>query len=272
MRTEFQRVVKTWGIVIIIAILAVILIPILNGKIFARPLEIIMTPIIRGASAVGSWFSRIPEPLRDRQKILTERDELQKENVKLLADIATLQAKQEEAKTIEQSQNFLTRFSLTGVNTKVIGKSFTEKHIMLIDKGATNGLQEGYAAITAEGVLVGTITRVSQESAQVLLATDATQTIGAKIQNEKASPGVVRGAFGLSYEMDLIPQDDPVAENQLVVTSAINPNIPPNILIGTVSRVEKKSGSVFQQAQVVSPVPLERVEQLTIILPPDINV
>lgn len=266
----FSRQQKLAGVVIIILVI-IILGYAFDFSFIKSPIQYISQPFVRAGSSIGSFFNSVGSPFTPKKELQEQIDTLKEENIELKKENSILRSIQEEERARNRIQEFLISIEEQGVHAHVVGKSTTEQQLLLIDKGDSNAIKEGYPVITEDGVLIGTVVSVSSQISHVLLITDSTQNIGAKVQNEKSSPGVIRGSFGLSLLLDLIPQDDTLETNQTVVTSAINALIPPNLLIGTITRVDKKEGSVFQQAQVISPIQLERVENVLVIIPRNVN-
>jgi len=269
MRQSARKPAKFWFILVTFLILAIIFGYSSFRNSFFRPLEYLSTPFLRMSYSIGQWIHDLPRPFQDKKSLVSENDALRAQNEKLLQENSLLKALQEETAVTKRMQQFLNSINSRGVTAHVIGKSSTEKKTLLIDKGQDQGVKKGLAAITENGILIGTVSDVQARTSHILLITDSSQNIAAKIQNDLSSPGVIKGEFGLALSMQLIPQNDQVEKQQTIVTSALDPNIPPNLLIGTITEVIKKEGSVFQDAKVVSPIQIERVETISIIIPAD---
>jgi len=238
---------------------------------FFKPIEYVTIPILHIGHTIGQWIQKIPGPFTEKKTLLRQNEELQQENKRLVQENSALRAIFEQDQITFKISDFLASISQRGVLAHVIGKSVSEQNILIIDKGGDSGIVKGSAVITSNGILIGTIDQVHARASYVLLVTDTSQSIAAKIQNETSSPGVISGEYNLALSMELIPQNDPVETHQSVVTSALEPLIPPNILIGSITEVSKKEGSVFQNAKVVSQIQLNRVETVSVIIPPDAN-
>lgn len=271
MRQSTRKPAKFWFILTTVLILIIAFGFSSFHNSFFRPFEYITTPFLKMSYSIGQWLHNFPRPFEDKRILLSENETLQAQNERLLQENSLLRALQEETVVTERMQEFLNSINTRGVTAHVIGKSSTEKKTLLIDKGQDHGIEKGFAAITENGILIGTINEVQARSSHILLITDSSQNIAAKIQNQSSSPGVIKGEFGLALSMQLIPQNDFVEAQQTIVTSALDPNIPPNLLIGTITEVNKKEGSVFQDAKVVSPIQIERVETVSIIISADEN-
>jgi len=101
----------------------------------------------------------------------------------------------------------------------------------------------------------------------MLVISDSRSAVGAQVQNENNSPGVVIGKLGLALEMQLIPQSEEITKGQIVVTSGLEENIPSGLVIGQINEIDKKTEELFQTATIESPISLERLDVLSIIIP-----
>lgn len=261
-----MREKKSISTSVFISITAIVVLIILLGiGQFRKPLDFLIEPILSAGYSTTQWFRAIPHPFRDKTALLDEIRIKEEENQALLRENAALKTLLEEEQINASIETFLQSIQEQGTPAHVIGKTGGTLELLLIDKGTDDGVQVGQAVITENGFLVGTIHEASIESSQVLLLTDSSQSVAAKIQNDASSPGVVRGEFGLSLLMDLIPQNDEIKKGQTIVTSALEPLLPPQLIIGTVNSVEKTEGEIFQQAKVATPVHINRVEIVSVI-------
>ena len=72
-----------------------------------------------------------------------------------------------------------------------------------------------------------------------------------KIGEENLS-GILTGSLGLGMDLEFIPQEQDIKINDLVITSALNENIPANLLIGQIEKIEFEEEDIFKKA-IVSP-------------------
>lgn len=149
--------------------------------------------------------------------------------------------------------NFKFHSTSMSIGADVIGHDLdTSRQSFLINRGSADGVQAGRAAFTDDGVLVGKISKVFDNSAWLQLLTDSMSKVGAVVLNEKMSQGVVEGGFGISLRMRFLPRADQISVGQKVVTSGLESGIPRGLLIGTVALVENEAYQPFQEA-IVTP-------------------
>lgn len=123
---------------------------------------------------------------------------------------------------------------------------------IIINKGTRDGLAIGMPVVTELG-LVGRIWRVTANAAQVQLVTDPNSYVSGRLQASRAE-GTIRGE-GLEtgqLQMLFIPVEAEIPAGDLVVTSGLGGNFPPDIVLGQVVSVRSLEFELTQQAQVAS--------------------
>jgi len=142
---------------------------------------------------------------------------------------------------------------------------------IVINRGARDGVAIGMPVTTGQG-LVGRITQVSANAAQVLLITDQSSYVSARLQTSRAE-GSIQGQLSGSLVMNFIPLNTQVSEGDLVITSGLGGNFPPDIVIGQV--VSTNRTDLDQEAEVRSLVNFDTLEIVLVITsfqPVDISI
>ena len=131
-------------------------------------------------------------------------------------------------------------------------------------------VQEGMPVISAAG-LVGRVIEVYPNAADVLLITDISSSVSAKIQNEDEPTGIVDGRWqaGRRLRMRFIPQGSLVQEGDWVVTSGLQQPpfkaFPPGLLIGQILHVEI-STDMHQEVELVPSVDIDHLDWVSIVV------
>lgn len=229
-------------------------------------------------------FFKILEPLQSQTTIVGNRiqdyfyrfssvQELQEENQELkdrvnnlIVENIRLNSILEENKILEEQLEFVKENNFDYLPTRVIGKNFDNSlRVLILNKGQNNGVKIGFPVIVGRGILVGQIVEVQNNISKALLLTDSHSVVGAKIQNKTQTSGIVVGEHGLTMKMELIPQNEEVRKNDLVITSGLEEYLPENLVIGEVEKVTIKTGELFQVAIIQPTVSLDHLEILTIL-------
>lgn len=132
---------------------------------------------------------------------------------------------------------------------------------IVINRGGRDGLAVGMPVVTGQG-MVGRILNVTANAARVLLVTDPSSAISARLQTSRVEGSVIGQASG-DLLMTFIPLDAQVQEGDLVITSGLGGNLPSDIVLGQVTSVRQLEFELFQQAVVRS---LNNFDTLEIVL------
>jgi rod shape-determining protein MreC len=142
-----------------------------------------------------------------------------------------------------------------------------------IAAGSTNGIRKNDPVVTADG-LVGLVTKVAHDTAQVTLLTDPNSRVSALDMNTKAtgmlSPGEGRGTLSLGR----VPKSQMLSARDTIVTQGwrfrdLSSNYPRGILIGYISGASQSEVDLFWQAQVSPNVHFDSLRVVTVLVPKD---
>lgn len=193
-----------------------------------------------------------------------ENEKLRQENQDLKLKVTELQSKAEETDRLAALLQFREAHrDVKMIPARVIGTSAdTNSAVIYVDRGQRDGLKRNMGVITPDGV-VGKVTDVYGDSAQVLLLTDKDSGVGAMLANSRIQSPV--GGMGEPLlNMKYVASDDDVKVGDEVVTSGMDRIFPKDLPVGTVAEV--KPGMPFKQIRVRPAAKLERLEEV-IILP-----
>jgi rod shape-determining protein MreC len=132
---------------------------------------------------------------------------------------------------------------------------------IVIDRGARDGITVGMPVVTKQG-LVGRILNVTANAARVLLVTDPTSAISGRLQTTRAEGSIV-GQLSGDLNMMFIPLDASVQQGDLVITSGLGGNLPPDLVIGQVTSKRQFEFELYQEAVIRS---LNNFDTLEIVL------
>ncbi len=165
---------------------------------------------------------------------VAERDALRAENSRLTADNVEL-GQLREMLEVETSNPSV---DLTKANVISQDPSGNQRSIV-IDVGSEDGIREGMAIVSPHYYL-GQVSDVTPETSKVMLIIDASQSVGAKLQDTQGA-GIVKGQWQVGSYLTMLrvePGNAP-ADGEWVVTSDSNEvqtrQVPPNIPIGQVN-------------------------------------
>ena len=189
---------------------------------------------------IGNFFStlfRLPS-IRHERDILRERvDTLETQLAEGRADQARL-AELEALIGVQESLG--NRIETTGAQVIANGVSNFEWTIT-IDKGSSDGIHENMPVVASAG-LVGHVVNVGTSSSVVQLIIDPDSSVAGRLDVSRKT-GLLSGEGAGDLQMSLVEPTVEVAPDEHVVTAGYRiagvaeSLYPPNVLIGTVSRV-----------------------------------
>ena len=152
----------------------------------------------------------------------------------------------------------------TMVAAQVIGRDATNRyHAIILNKGESDGIKPDMGVVTPAGV-VGRVVKTTAASSVVLLVTDPSNAIAGLIQRTR-DEGVVEGTQQGLAQMKYIPLLSTVRDGDRVVTSGLVGDFPRGLVIGTITRIDKQEGALFQSAELMPEVDIGRVEEVLVI-------
>ena len=158
--------------------------------------------------------------------------------------------------TTLENQEFLTA-DVIGIDQTGIARSIT------INRGTRDGVVVGMPVTTDLG-LVGRIIRVSANAAQVQLIIDENSAVSARLQTTRAEGSIIGQASG-ALRMTFIVLDEEIARGDLVITSGLGGNFPPDIVVGQVTSVRQFEFELFQEAEVRSLIDFDTLELVLVV-------
>jgi rod shape-determining protein MreC len=214
---------------------------------------------------IGKDISNKLNFLKSIRNLQEDNRRLTKENYNLLGQLAVLKDEKQENEKLREQLNLAPRIKFNLEASLVIGQDPQKLgNWLLIDKGSSNGIEEGMPVIAYEGILIGKIKEVTASSAQVELLSYATSAVNA-VDLETEAKGIIRGEYGLGIIMDMISQKDLVNKGDTIVTSGLGSDIPRGLLIGEVQEINPSPDKLFQQAAIMPKIKYSDLELIFVI-------
>ncbi len=232
------------------------------------PLRFITEPLAaagRGIAAIGAVAADVQE-LRERLALtIAERDEA----VASASRVASLEREITELQAVLDLRSTI-RFSSVAV--QVVARDFEiGRRVVVIDRGARDGIQIGDVVIGAGNTLAGRVIEVSDASAQVRLMSDPEFSVTAEV----ASTGAIglirgRGANPLAFDdidaLRDVPIGAEVTTSGIELSQSLRSAFPRGLSIGRVVTLSDQAGTVIKSAEVESILELDAARTLLVIL------
>lgn len=202
---------------------------------------------------------------RDVAQLTQRNAELEAELAHLRTQIIELQQQLGEYRILSALLDFARAYpEYQYVGASVIGRDPSPffKYIH-INRGSDDGLRRGMPVVTQQG-LVGRISQVTANAALVQLITDPSVTVNVRLEPSRAE-AILSGSITGDISLDMIPQEIDVEAGDLVLTSGLGGNYPPNILIGQLTGVRSQDYDLFQSASMQPVVDFSDLEIVLVI-------
>lgn len=248
---------------------------------FTRPLEGIVAVPVNFVTGILNTFTRQANNTFNETNNI---DELKRRNRELEEQLALLTAEliqlREVASDAERLAALLSYTRTTTdqsfVTADVIGYD-TQSSVrsIIINKGTRDGVAIGMPVITELG-LVGRIYDVTANYSIIQLVTDANSSVSARLETSRAEGSVIgRGLDTGNLRMQFIPVDSEIIVGDLVYTSGLGGNFPPDLVIGQVTSFTNLEFELTQEAQISSLIDFKTLELVLVVTsfePADISV
>lgn len=207
------------------------------------------------ATAAASIFN-ISGQIHEWTSYITRWKQLSVENAQLKASAeqyvaaeAQVQSLQDENEALRKSAGLASRLKRRIVPAGIFNVSMTASgYSALINKGSREGILEGQAVISGEGMLIGKVAAVFTSSSRVMLTSDPAFSATIRVLGRQTS-GILRGALSDGLTVDLVTQSDDIVEGDSLVTTG-DDLIPAGLAAGVVRHVENNDTQLFKKVKV----------------------
>lgn len=239
-----------------------------GSTVIEKTIRDMYTPLQSGVNVVSRFFENFGSIFSNKQSLITQVKNLEKENSQIKLENQTLREDTDELLRLQSIVGFVDENKLTYnlIIARVIARSPNNWYkTLIIDKGAQQGIIKDMAVISPDG-LVGRIESVSQNSAQVFLITDREVAVGAILQRTRETNGIVEGKGESSLlAMNNIPYYSKIKKGDRVITSGLSEYYPKGILIGTIKQTKREPGGLLLSAEVAPGVDFDKLEEVLVV-------
>ncbi len=235
-----------------------------SNKGTIAPFGFLSGPLNHLNGAIHSLSVSIKEPFRK----ITLRDE---ENRKLKEEIYKLRLEQQryreaffENQRLREIVSLKEREKRYVTTARIISRGPDPwSNTLVIEKGTHDGIAKDMAVITPLG-LVGKVSAAGDNYSYVLLVTDINFSAAVKIQ-ETRKEAILSGTGTGHCVLKYVSEEDTVSKGDVVITSGFDDLFPQELIVGYVSRVDKKGAGIFQQVEVTPSQDLTRLDEVIIV-------
>ena len=189
---------------------------------------------------------------------------LRSENAKFKEQLVDHEERRQENERLKKLLSFSAGRDEPMLAARIIGVDATSWfRSITIDRGSSEQIREGMAVVSAYGV-VGRVVTCTPHSSRVLLVVDAASKLSTIIERTRAR-AVCRGD-GDGMSLDYLPLTDDVQVDDLLITSGLGGGFPKGLIVGAVTRVDKRGYDMFQTVKVEPAVDFEHLEEVLVIV------
>lgn len=225
------------------------------------PVQTAVVAVVRGVQSIWyGYFDLVDareeaEALRDQiafyQRELAERLVMEEENARL-----------------RRLLGFVEEHRLPAVAARIIATDILGQfRTVTIDRGSEDGIRAGSPVLDADGV-VGTVLTVYANASRVLLMIDPNSAIDGRVRRTGAQ-GIVQGGnmadkMWCQFAFSLKSEDVEVGD--VIVTSGLDQQFPPGLLLGTVAGLGREDVALFQNAVIKPAVDFTRLREILVLV------
>ena len=270
MRNLFSTRVK---IILVVAALLAVGLAIISGITNTTPVDLVVQGILAPFRAAGTTLTTTAEKYYG---YMFRYEALAAENEVLEARIAEMEDVARQADSVARENERLrqalelqaTHEDYKLVDAYIIGRSSNDwENTLTINRGTTAGIQENMCAITANGEVVGLVTAVGLNYAEITTVLDSTLEISGTIASSGYN-GMVKGGYVEGHEtllqMNYLPSSAIIRNHDQVVTSG-STVYPRGLIMGYVVDAGFEETGVAKFALLDPAAEISSLEQVFII-------
>ena len=240
----------TWKFKILV-IVAVFLVGIMayagaNGRLTAAPqelLSVVLTPLQKVTSALSGGAASVWEKYTSIDDVMDRNEQLEAENAELrqqMVDYDRIKAENDAYKALARIQD--TNSEATYVSAFVIGRDpLDEFGGFTLDQGSTDGVAVNDAIISDRGYLLGVVVEVDATSCKVMTILHPSFNAAGVISRTREN-GIITGSADYAADgqcvLTNLDRATEARKGDQVITTGLGGVFPPDLLVGTVQKVE----------------------------------
>lgn len=223
------------------------------------PIHKVVTGCVHSAEQELDYLSRL-------KQLYQELNYTKKENAILQQQIRWYKSDRQALTRLRKLLELKEKVSYQTVAAEVIGTSPSNYYFTItIDKGRKDGIIRNMVVLDANGV-IGRILQVAERSSKVLLISDQRSAVGALIERTRAR-GIIDGIGKGECKLTLEQTDTDIKVGDSVLTSGLGGVFPKDLMLGTITKIERhpRSGWIIA-IQVTPAADVFRIEEVLVIM------
>ena len=249
---------RSLTLIVSLLVLALLLLVLDQGGLLGplrAQVQTVLTPLIQPLRRLGDSMGGVGQSLTEVQQLRDRVTALEHENSQLKAENIQVHELRQRLDQLEAQLRIETErgWQLLGADVSARSPDGGRRMLML-NAGAEQHIRPGMAVLGQEGssppTLIGVVENVGPRSASVLLITDYSSAVSAKVYHQNSvATGVVQGQWqiGSRLKLEAIDRAQPLAQGDVVFTAGLTAQfdnelpraaIVKDIPIGTIENIE----------------------------------
>ncbi len=228
-----------------------------------HPLSMIQRPLLEIVSLIDNLYKGVRYPLESYTSLKHENKKLKRELEKLKIMVQEDREIQLENERLKRLLKIKRGSKAVVAVAEVVSMGVRQwPAVIIINKGADDGIKKGMAVRTADG-LVGKVTEVMPGYSKVLLITDPNFSVSVRIEDTRTE-GIVAGKGNGRCLLKYVPREEEVTRGQILITSGLDGVFPKGIPVGYIQKIAG-ADELFYTIEVMPFVKVGRLEEVMII-------
>ncbi len=252
-----------------VALLYAIISAVFGSTWLHRAVQSVLTPIRGGTNAIARQIERYYDYMFTYDSLEAENEYLKSRISAMEEEMRTADALERENERLKELLNLQEEHVDYEIDAAYIvaWDSSNWKSTFTINKGSSAGLDRGMIAITEHGQVVGTITEIGANWAEVTTILDTSMEISASIASSGYT-GVVQGSYNSNdasrLRMSYLPSDAVLRNNDQVVTTG-STVYPKDLILGYIVNAGFDETGVSKYASLEPAADFGSLEQIFIV-------
>lgn len=249
---------RSLTLIVSLLVLALLLLVLDQGGLLGplrAQIQTVLTPLIQPLRRLGDSMGGVGQSLTEVQQLRDRIAALEQENSQLKAENIQVHELRQRLDQLEAQLRIEKERSWQLLGADVSARSPDGgRRMLMLNAGAEQHIRPGMAVLGQEGssppTLIGVVENVGPRSASVLLITDYSSAVSAKVYHQNSvATGVVQGQWqiGSRLKLEAVDRAQPLAQGDVVFTAGLTAQfdnelpraaIVKDIPIGTIEHIE----------------------------------
>jgi rod shape-determining protein MreC len=240
-----------------------------TGASVLRPFEVGAERVARPFRDAAGWFGGVIHAKSENKRLKEQIDALRQE---IIVTQSALRENTQLKKLLDYLEGPTFPKDYSPVAARVIARAptqFTQQ--IVVSAGKNDGVSKHDAVVTGDGLL-GEVTKVANNVAQVTLLTDPTSAVSALDIHSNADGILQLDQSGSTLILDRVTKDQVVDRGDVITTSGFRSGdltslYPRGIPLGVVSSVSQTDTDIYKKVQVDPFVDFANLEAVIVLIP-----